>query len=267
LTGEERDQLVRRAVEMTGRRYPDPAGPPLGEDEGYAYDEAFYLAVGTYFDDLPRLPMSACPFCGEPLVRSFDPWGVDGLWWGLDPICEWDEPTPCDHFRVLLGALRIDVGRLPADMLMESQPGPEVPFVVPRLVELPNMIAVVSELAMERGGPAYPIAYYSDQDIEPIKLHQEWRRNVHWFEENGESQWTYANDPWDFDLDPYVQADQLRWVLLDAGEDPPVVRKASDGETCPFIGLPGERQKQNISGGARSFLPLPDGSFPWPFED
>ncbi len=267
MTPEERDNLVQRAFALNGRRFPPPGSPPITDHDYHVLSDGFYLAVGTYFDDLPRVPMSACPYCGKALVRSFDPWGVDGLWWGIDPICEWDEPTPCDHFRVLLGALQIDEATLPTDMLMESQPGPEVPFVVPRLLEHPNMIAVVGEITMERGGPAYAIAYYSDQFIEPISLHQEWRRNVHWYQEDGESMWTYANSPWDFELEPHVKSDQLRWVLLDTGEDPPLLRKSSDGETCPFIGLAGERQKQVISAGERSFLPLPDGSFPWPFDD
>ncbi|RLB56733.1 MAG: hypothetical protein DRI90_18475 [Deltaproteobacteria bacterium] len=267
LTQKERDALVRRAFERNGQRFPGPNAPALDPHEFHRLSDDFYLAVGDYFDRLPRRVMSACPYCGEALVRSFDPWGFDGLWWGLDAICTWDEPSPCDHFRVLLGATRLNEDELPTDMLMEVQPGPEPPFVVPRLLGLPNMIAVVGELKMLRGGPAYPIVYYSDTEIEPIQLHQEWRRNMLWFPKDGESQWTYANDPWDFELEPYVQADQLRWVLLDAGEDPPLVRKASDGETCPFIGLPGEREKQCLSGGARSFLPMPDGSVPWPFDD
>jgi hypothetical protein len=267
LTRDERDELLRRAFRMNGRRFPGPEAPPVDPDVFHRSSDDFFLAVGTYFDRLPRLVMSACPFCGEALVRSFDPWGVDGLWWGIDAICEWDEPAPCEHFRVLLGATRIDESQLVDTMLMEAQPGPEPPFVVPRLLELPNMIAVVGELPMERCGPAYPIAYYSDQEIASLELHQEWRRNMHWYEEGGKWLWTYANDPWDFELEPYVKADKLRWVLLGAGEDPPRVRKSSDGEVFPFLGLPGEREKQCISGGTRSFLPLPDGSFPWPFED
>jgi hypothetical protein len=120
---------------------------------------------------------------------------------------------------------------------------------------------------MVRCGPAYPIAYYSDQEVAPVELHQEWRRNMLWYQEGGKWLWTYANDPWDFELEPHLASGRLRWVLLGAGEDPPRVRRASESDRCPYVDLPGERGKQVISGGARSFLPLPDGSVPWPFED
>jgi hypothetical protein len=37
-----------------------------------------------YFRRLPRLAMSCCPVCEKPLFRSFDPFGIDGLWWRSD---------------------------------------------------------------------------------------------------------------------------------------------------------------------------------------
>lgn len=264
LTQSHRDALVLRAIDVNGQRFDNTVERDPFEQHRLADD--FYMAVGKYFDDLPRRVMSACPYCGEALVRAFDPWGFDGLWWGLDAICEWDEPEPCEHFRCLLGATRIDEATLPQEMLMEVHPGPEAPFAVPRLLGLPNMIAVVGELPMERQGPAFPIAYFSDQQIPAIQLHQEWRRNVHWFENDGEWQWTYANDPWDFELEPYVDSGRMRWVDL-SEEPPPRVRRGTDNDPFPFLNLPGERGKACISGGARSFLPDPDGSVPWPFDD
>src|SRR5918911_4198066 len=57
-------------------------------------------AEEEYFERLPRLTMSCCPFCGKPLIRSFDPYGLDGLWWRPDINTE-EIPT-CPHFCVLL---------------------------------------------------------------------------------------------------------------------------------------------------------------------
>ncbi len=268
LTEKERDTLLRQAIESHKKRFPKKGTPRASRDDFHQISEQFYVAVGEYFDRLPRVVMSACPYCGESVERAFDPWGIDGLWWGINTICSYDEPGACEHFQVLLGALRLgEDAVIPADMLLSSQPGPEVPFVVPRLLELPHMIAVVGELAMKNGGRAYPLAYYSDSTIEPVDLHQPWCRTEHWFPTAEGEGWTVATDPWDFDLEPYVQSEQLRWVLLDADESPPRVHRASADGPCPFVGLPGERAKQCISGGSRTVLPLPAGEPAWPFDD
>lgn len=267
LTRDERDELVAAAIEVEDKRFPAPGAPPPSEREGYVLAEQFYVAVGRYFDELPRVVVSACPHCGEPLRRAFDPWGLDGPWWGEHDLCEYGEPSACEHFRVLLGALRVGQGDVPARTLMQSYPGPEVPFVVPRLLELPTMIAVVGELTMERGGPAYPIAYFSEQPIEGAELHQPWRRTMFWYQRDGHDAWSARNDVWDFELGPWVDRDLLRWVILRDDDPVPRVHKASDGASCPLVGLPGERAPQVVLDGDRDFLPVPDGSLLNPFEE
>jgi hypothetical protein len=151
--------------------------------------------------------------------------------------------------------------------MMDGMPGPEVPFVVPRLMDLPGMLAVVGKLDMERSGPAYPVAYFSTEDIHPASLHQEWRRTDMWYERGGREVWSVKNDVWDFDLQPWADDDRLRWVMLDLGDDPPPVHKASDGKACPFVNLPGERMRQIIFDGGRDLVEPPDGSILNPFEE
>ena len=56
-----------------------------------------------YFRRLPRLALACCPLCEKPLYRSFDPFGLDGLWWRSDS--EPEEPQACPHFCLLLGAV------------------------------------------------------------------------------------------------------------------------------------------------------------------
>src|SRR5436190_1257232 len=67
-----------------------------------AYGEMVALE-DEYFSRIPRLAMGACPFCAKPLYRSFDPFGLEGLWWRSDAHPE--EPAACPHFCVLLGAV------------------------------------------------------------------------------------------------------------------------------------------------------------------
>jgi hypothetical protein len=264
LTRDERDELVRRAISMEDARFPPPGSPPISDDDYHQASETFYLSVGAYFDGLPRRVMSVCPFCGELLERAFDPWGLDGPWWGEGSLCKYSEPPACDHFRVLLGALQLADDAVPARVVMKSFPGPDVPFVVPRLLDL-GLVAVVGALTMDRGGPAYPIAYFSEAPVDPGLLHQPWRRTTMWYERDGREVWSARNDPWDFDLAPHVAAGKVVWVLLD--EQPPRVHRAADGESCPFVGLPGQREPQVVADGARSFMPPPDGTPLNPFDE
>ena len=102
-------------------------------------------ADATYFRDLPRMPVSCCPHCKKPLYRAFDPFGLEGLWWRSD--AQPDEPPPCPHFCVLLGA--VDLRTSPSRPDFDVHPGPGAPFVVPRLLQKEGMVAVVSEIKLD----------------------------------------------------------------------------------------------------------------------
>ncbi len=226
--------------------------------------EKYFQALAEYADRLPRVPMSACPFTGEILKRSFDPWGVDGAWWHQDIEVRIEEPSPPPTFRLLLGALALH-GREPTEARDPVLAGPEVPFVVPRLLELPEMVAVVSQLPLETGDTAYPVAYFSTEEIPPQALHQPWLRQELWFKmPDGKSAWLIANDPWDFELQPWIDAGKLRWVA--PGDQAMRVLGAGVG-ACPYVGLEGAREPASLAAGERFPLPLPDGVPVNPFED
>jgi hypothetical protein len=198
-------------------------------------------------------------------MRSFDPFGLDGPWWHKDLLAEINEPGPPSTFKVLLGAVRLGA-RQPTEVVQEVIPGPEVPFVVPRLLGLQGMVAVIRELKLETGDVAYPIAYFSDQDIPPAKLHQPWLRQDLWFKtEDGDASWLIANDKWDFDLKPWLEQKRLRWVIELDGEF--VIRDVDSGKVCPYLDLPGERRPQVLNTGEREFADPPTGVPFNPFEE
>lgn len=144
------------------------------------------------------------------------------------------------------------------------RPGPDAPFVVPALLELPRMVAVVGKTRLATGDTAYPIAYFSTERIDPALLHQPWCRNELWFtDEAGNSCFTISNDAYDFDLLPYLKDGRLRWVDLDV---PELSLSPPQSDTCPFIHLPGDRQRQMLSGGKRTLIGLPTGEPINPFE-
>lgn len=266
LTRERRETLLARLRKLDAMLYPpdDTTPTPRGAERARMKDD-YYKVLNEYFDRLPRVVMSICPFTGTPLLRAFDPFGPDGPWWHKDLLVEINEPDAPPTFKLLLGALRLGT-REPVETVQEVIPGPEVPFVVPRLLGLPGMIAVVSELHLETGDVAYPIAYFSKQNIPPAKLHQPWLRQDLWFKtESGDASWLIANDTWDFDLARWVERKQLGWLAERKGA---VLALTSDsGESCPYLELPGERRPQVLVGGARAFGELPTGVPFNPYEE
>ncbi|HWN97489.1 MAG TPA: hypothetical protein VNT99_20830 [Methylomirabilota bacterium] len=265
LTTPERAALLSKAWELERGLYPDDRTQmPTGRDAALLR-ESYYLILGEYADRLPRIVMSVCPHTGQPLKKSFDRWGVDGPWWHKDREVELDEPTPPSTFKVLLGALALHQ-RTPVEARAPVIPGPEVPFVVPRLLGLPGMVAVISRLEMETGDIAYPIAYFSTVEIPHARLHQFWLQEDYWFDTpEGESAWLIANDVWDFNLEPWIRSGQLHWT---EGQGPEIrVVDGRKGEPCPFLNLPGDQQPQSLGFGKRELLDLPDGTPVNPFEE
>lgn len=235
---------------------------PTGHSAARLQD-AYYQILGEYGDRLPRVAMGVCPITRQPLLSSFDPYGLDGPWWWKDRPFEIDEAKPPPTFRVLLGALALR-GRIPEEVGDEVIPGPGVPFVVPRLMALPGMVAVISSLELATGDTAYPVSYWSTMEIAAEDLHQPWLRPQQWIDgDDGSQSWMIANDPWDFDLSAWIAADKLLWIDP-GGKD--VVGRAS-GRACPYADLQGDRLPQSLAGGERILLDLPDGTPINPFQE
>jgi hypothetical protein len=258
LTRAERDALLKRVAELKATLYPGESGRP--EPKGPArlkMMDTYYQMLAEYGDRLPRVAMSRCPLTQQVLKRSLDPYGLDGPWWHKSRIVKIEEPPAPPTFKVLLGALALN-GRTPSEATQEVTPGPEVPFVVPRLLELPGMVAVVARLDLANGDVAYPVGYFSSEEIRPERLHQHWLRQDLWFKTaDGGTSWLIQNDPYDYELGPWIEREKLLWIRP-GDADAKLVGKG-DGEACPYLGLDGERLPQSISGGERAFLDAPNG--------
>jgi hypothetical protein len=225
------DQPGEIGIDEESRAYVDSAA--------YRQARAAYAEMTVvedeYFRRLPRLAIATCPFCQQVLHRSFDPFGLDGFWWRSDGQPE--EPTPCLHFCVLLGAVQL-TGVVPP-RAFDVHPGPGVPFVVPRLLQLPQMTAVLSQLAIE-GGVAYPIAYFAPRRPPAQALTAGWARTNHVYTTQlGVHGWRAAGETLDFDLAPALDSGRLRWCS-------PGTARLADGP-CPYLDMPGPREPQVIS--------------------
>ena len=264
LTRIERDALVEKMRDIDEKHYPKDKSKEPSSKESQRLDKLYYATMGEYFHRLPRPVLSKCPHCGKPFRHSFDPYGLDGPWWWTDRFCTVKEPQDCGHFRVLQGAYALR-GRDPKEVKEGVEPGPAVPFVVPRLLRLPKMVAVIGKLAMANGDVAYPMVYFSTAKIPADDLYKEWGRNEYWFkDEKGHSCWTIPNSKWDFELKPYLENGAVRFVDLKGGKSASFL----SGKKCAsFLGLEGERSPQVISWGELAHGELPNGEIICPFED
>jgi hypothetical protein len=239
--------------------------PPWSQEETEALAEAkAYLKTMEaieieYFERLPLLTMSCCPFDGKPLIRTFDPYGFDGLWWRSDAYPE-EVPT-CPHFCVLLGAVNF-AGYEPHAEDFEVYPGPQVPYVIPRLLAYAEMVAVISHIQMDNGYIAYPVAYFAERRPPPQELTAGWgRTNYVYTTQLGQDGWRIPNDPWDFDLLPWLQQGKIRWCPWDSDN---TVLSTESVDRCPYINLSGERQRIMIHRYRVWRMGLPTGEPLWP---
>ncbi len=224
---------------------PDEGRGPHLETEFQAALDRLEQARRAYREDLPGVALSRCPFTGELLSYSLDPFGLDGLWWDAEaPIRPLEEPLPSTFFA-LTGALCLEepVERFP----FLCKPGPEAPFVVPRLLAEPEIRAVISSVTI---GPhsAYPVVYFASPEAPPVPRINTWGTNDYRFRDlAGNSVWDEVpEDPEDyaFDFASWIAEGKLLWIERN---DSSLTLRAGDG--CPYLDLPGRRQPLRIQAG------------------
>jgi hypothetical protein len=259
-TSEERARILRELehAKEQGRLAADRED----SDSESAWGEKYDQLETAYYAGLPRLVMSCCPFDGKPLVRTFDPVGFDGLWW--EPDVSPEETPTCPHFCVLGGAVNYQ-GLSPRAGNEQIFPGPEIPFVYPRLLALPGVVAVISSLPMENGYLAYPIAYFAERRPPGEQLVAGWRHRHHeWRDQLGKYGSRYENDKWDFDLRPWLQQNKVLWTP--PGSDRTVLSN-EPWDHCPYLDVPGEHKAVSVYQDRFSYRTPPDGSYISPYDD
>jgi hypothetical protein len=216
---------------------------PLDEDalQRLRASEAFLRRCALeYFEGLPRVVMSTCPHCAGRLERAFDPFDLDGDWW---QGARHERPSHCRHYTFLRGAVRFAGGPLPTPPSAgTARAGPEVPYVIPRLLEQPTMIAVIGELPMDPGWTAYTVAYFAKRRPRTAKgFSGDWaaRTARHRSETTRKTEERYASEPWDFDLQPWIDRGRLRWCLQGSANR---ILAEAGARGCPYVRLVGERR-------------------------
>lgn len=206
--------------------------------------------IALYLEGLPNRQVSRCPFTGEALVMAIDDVNIDGLWWNYNAPKRPVNQFPETYFA-LDGALKLDGN--PPNMKFLCCPGPDIPFVLPRLLEYTQIRAVVSTVKIGLH-MAYPIFYYADPMFYEEMRINDWGTDHYW--EPGSlipgiltpgqyiSQETDV-DEYDFDLAYWIKRGKLLWIAADDEQ----LNLRSEVKGCPYLELQGSRVPKYIQNG------------------
>ena len=257
MTVSERAELLERHAVAHARqvdliatvdRDPEHAPPDVLQELRHWGEEIGSLWK-QYVAGLPVVALSRSPLSGDLLEYAIDIAGVDGLWWNCSHPVRPPQQMPAD-FVGLAGALQ--VGSPIEKMLFEVRPGPERPYVVPRLLALPGVCAVGRQVQI---GPhaGYAIAYFADHPEQVPNRVNTWGMDFYEVvDSQGVLTWSCDGDiaalHRDFDLKPWMEAGKLLWIQ--PGDASMTLR--SDTEACPFLTLTGSRMDSTLFDGVRT---------------
>lgn len=168
--------------------------------------------VEEYWDWVPAVDLSRCPFCEAKLARLFDPVDLQGFWWMDRTQRQRPQPKGCEHFCLLTGAVNLN-GLPPQGGLFECRPGPDVPFVIPRILDLPGMTAVISSMAMHCGYTAFPVVYFSRTPVPQPSLSQAWAEKEQRFTVGNQQGWDIKDEVYDYRLKSWIEQGKVRWLV------------------------------------------------------
>lgn len=207
--------------------------------------EALYK---EYQESVPIIPLSRCPFCQQVIHHSLDIYDLDGLWWNYRGSVRPDyyQNTLCPHYLQISGAVHLSRPIKSIPMLVS--PGPEVPFVLPRLLEKGSVRAVIYSIEVGKH-QAYPIFYFTESKKHKFELFNSWGNNYYeWENEEGKlifDQYPTITMNYDFQIEPWMQQRKLFWIAPGDKE----LKLRNDVEDCPYLNLPGCREKLYIEEG------------------
>lgn len=224
------------------------AGDTVPEDlekEHAQLDRQLTALRSQYLAGLPFLPLSRCPFSGQVVYHSIDPFGIEGLWWNFAAPVRPVENLPVT-FHAITGALRMKGPAGNAPFL--CVPGPGAPYVLLELLGNVHIRAVISSLPVGNH-MGYVVMYFSDMEGVRVPRPASWGTD-RWelLDRNGSYRWgegTVRIRNAGFDLAPWIENKKLLWIR--PGDRTLALRSGIAG--CPYPGSDGTRKIQRVREG------------------
>jgi len=248
------------------------------QEKGHSFDSAFSLdtvgpeneaslllldtlrnsldeLVESYKHGLVNKPVSRCPFTGKILSTSVDTEGIDGLWWNSDNPIRLDVDAPKTFFAYD-GAMKLNDTL--ESTLFPILPGPDAPFVLPRLLSYDQVKAVISQVNVGEH-----IGYLMTYFCEPFLIYEprinDWGTQRYWEPNPLAGDFTTPGkwislDPQkselDFDLTYWMEKGKLFWIK--PGDES--LRLRVNTENCPFLNLKSNGKYQEVKQGQLTLL-------------
>jgi len=191
----------------------------------------------SYIKGLPIIPLSRCPFTNEIINHSIDTFGIDGLWWNNEVPQRPQENLP-KTYLAYTGALKT-VQPIEKFSFM-CCPGPEVPFVVPRLLQQPEIKAVIYSIKVGNH-IAYSVFYFAQPMVYSVERINEWgTENYSYKNEAGDGYWDSYDmlfEDYDFDLAKWIEQGKLLWIKPEDS----TMTLMNSVQNCPYVGLDGKK--------------------------
>ena len=239
----------RRLLEEYNRILEDIDDPDQERERSHHY-ESLRGVWTRYRDGLHRIPVTRCPFDKEIVMHSFDPHGLDGLWWdSYEPVRPVGGDQFCPHWLTQCGAVKLAEPHENSPVLVS--PGPGVPYVIPAILKRKDTVATISSLSVNEH-VVYWIFYFSKQPNFNVPLAAVWPTqyrppgpgHVTAAEQDEYDDYDYPED-WDFNLKPWLIGRKLLWIHP---KDPDMSLQKGATE-CPYLDLPGSRKPVTLQYG------------------
>jgi hypothetical protein len=202
------------------------------------YRQQTLAMESQYKAGVPVIELSRCPFTGDVMRHSLDHFGLDGLWWNYEISIRPISPL-LKSYVALTGAVKLDGPVLRAPFV--CKPGPEVPYVIPRLLTRQEITAVLSSVRIG-SNTGYAITYFGNPPPPKIPLINTWGCDTYsYLDEKGDYHWDSepgSPNDFDFNLEPWISKGRLRWIY--PGDTTLTLRK--EVSACPYLGLEGRKK-------------------------
>lgn len=205
--------------------------------------------IKIYLESLPKQAISRCPFTGNVFEISIDTEGLDGLWWNNSSPQRKEEKF-IETFYAIDGALKLaeDIEEFP----FLCTPGPDIPYVIPRLLEYDQIKAVISQIKIGKH-TAYPIIYFADPMLYYEKRVNDWGSNYYWEDGNvieeiltpGNFVSLELEIDRDYDLEKWIKKGKLLWISPTDFK----LQLHSYVDGCPYINMQGSGNDKFIQNG------------------